>query len=238
MRKDIFILIIGYGRTGTSLCTGLLNSSPNLNLGYELNNSFIYSPKKEKFLNGDKIGSLEDIPILSKEFNGNKIAINASTSLFLVKLFIEKKVGFIHDQFDTLKIIFTERDTVDTLVSRKKRVMDKGVDLPMKEMIRDYLMGMFMIKELKLFCEQSSIDWYVFDFDVLLDGDTMFFSQRLFGFVGEIFKGRYVLDYKGIKNYSHARGVKRENVLFGHKEKFPKLRAEIIEALSKEKEFI
>lgn len=233
MRTDLFILIIGYGRTGTSLCTGLLNYSPELNIGYELNNQLIYSPNKEKFLKKYRIISNGGVQMLSYEFNGNKIAVNSTTFLEIIKPLLEKKTGFIHDRFDTLKVIFTRRNAVDTMVSRKKRMLDKGIDLSVKELVSDYLAGTVILSELKKFFTEKQIGWYLFDFDEILDKDTLYFAKKLFDFVGEPFKDEYVLEYRGVKNYTHAIGVSRRNTLFGRKDKFLNLRAEIIEELAR-----
>jgi len=37
MNKEKFILVVGHGRSGTSLCTGLLDSDPGCNFVYEMN---------------------------------------------------------------------------------------------------------------------------------------------------------------------------------------------------------
>ena len=104
MRKDIFVLIFGNPKTGTSLCRGLLDSSPRLNMGNELNNNCIYPE--------------EDILILSKEFNGNKVGVGERASLSRMKFLIENEVGIMHDRFDVLKVIFTKRDPINALVCR------------------------------------------------------------------------------------------------------------------------
>ena len=66
--KD-FILIIGIGRSGTTVCSGLLDQHPLIKMGYEVNNKELYAKNLNPFY------VLAEFP---EEFNANKIAFNSS----------------------------------------------------------------------------------------------------------------------------------------------------------------
>ena len=52
MNKDLFILVIGHARSGTSLCAGLLSESSEIQIGLEINNLSLVDIKKEDYKNG------------------------------------------------------------------------------------------------------------------------------------------------------------------------------------------
>ncbi len=223
LRRDIFILIIGHGRTGTSLCTGLLNSSPNINIGYEINNEWIHSEEKI-YLNSSLF--LKKVKI-SDEYNGNKIAINGKSSVQRISAFLENKFCITYSNFKKLKIIFTRRQAVNTIVSKYKRVSEKRKNVLITSIIEDYVVGIEKIEELKKVFE----DHYVFDFESVLEDNSRI--AGLFDFVGEEFFENYVSNYKGIMNYNHAVGVNSGNVLFGKESLFPELRKKVRKILNK-----
>lgn len=224
LRKDIFILIIGHGRTGTSLCTGLLNSSPNINIGYEINNQWIHS-KKNIDMNSSSF--LENITISNKDYNGNKIALNEESSISRIKIFHKNRFCIIHSDFKELKVIFTRRQAVNTIISKYKRVSEKRGNVLVEDIIEGHSITMKKIETLKGFFK----DHYVFDFESVLEDTSRI--AGLFDFIGEEFHEKYVSDYKGIMNYNHAIGVSSDNVLFGKENLFPELRKKVRKILNK-----
>lgn len=228
MREDIFILILGYGRTGTSLCAGLLDSSPNVSIGYEINNNLIHSTMKDEFLSKINLSeiNLSEFPKLSDEYNGNKIVFNSSTSLQLVKFAIENRYLFMNSIGEILKVVFTDRNSVSSIVSRMKRVSSKGIYLDYRFAVDEFIVSQSLIKRMKRYFSKNGIDYFIFDFDSVLEQPIEEVSQ-LFEFVGEEFDENYVTNYKGSRNYADARGVSEKNVVFGRTDKFKDLRTDI-----------
>lgn len=222
LRRDIFVLILGYGRTGTSLCVGLLNSTPRFNIGYEINNSDIYrdsSKKKLELLEKNLKFSINSV--FPEEYNGNKIVFSGRSDFDKFKFYYFQKVSIVGSEFLGVRVIFTERNPIDTLVSRNKRLLNKGIKTSISGLVCDYLSGMKIIKQVKEFFPNH----YIFDFDKVIDTPSL--SKGLFNFVGERYRERYITNYRGTGNYDHAIGVGKENVLFGRDDKFLKLRHDI-----------
>jgi len=229
MRHDLFVLILGYGRTGTSLCAGLIDASPGFVVGYELNNGLLTVNHADDVEEEATIRFLEDggNTKLSRDYNGNKIVINSGTNMNLFFYLLKNNSGFMHQRFKDLKVIFTKRDPISTLVSRKKRVIHKGIDLSVDVLVKDYLISMSSLSLIKSFVKTiKGVDFYVFDFDETI-ANPIFHAQKMFEYLGEPFDSRFVHEYKGSHNYSHAVGVGKQNVMYGYEGRFPRLREKL-----------
>ena len=229
LRRDIFILVIGHGRTGTNLCAGLLNSSYNLRLGLEINNRWVHVEESESLSRSSILRKAVSHPerTISYNYNGNKVVLGHRSSSDYFKFFCEKSIYVLHDNYEELKIIFTKRHPVSTVVSQYNRLGERRPDILVDSLVDKHITTMKIVEEMKSFF----IDYYIFDFDkVVEDG---YLAESMFDFVGEEFFYEYVSEYRGIGNYDHAIGIHPENVLFGREDLFPDLRAEITEAFIK-----
>ena len=220
---DKFVLVIGHGRSGTSLCVGLINSSPHMNLGYEVNNPRIHLLNCAKGKVAFKSMSKRKISEsrLPYKYNGNKIVLETLSSILLIKYFHKFRTEIIHDRFRDLKVVFTKRDPISIVVSEKKRKIHKGIEVQIPDAVENYFIIEEKIKELKEYFK----NYYVFDFDEAIKDP--YSIKGLFDFIGEKFFYSYVLYYQGINNYSHAKGVGPKNVLYGIEDKFADLRKEV-----------
>jgi len=115
MQEDIFILVFGHGRGGTSAVMGLINSFPDINMGFEENLALFQNPVSDSFE-------------LSHEFNGNKIILPFENYLSFSKIVscIETKKILLHSRFEKLKPVFVIRDPIDNLCSQYIRIRDGG----------------------------------------------------------------------------------------------------------------
>jgi len=224
LRRDIFVLIIGYGRTGTSLCVGLLNGSSHFNIGYEVNNQWVHCEENIDL----GFSSSFRKTVIPNEYNGNKIVINEKSSIQYIKAFCKNRFCIMHDNFKELKVIFTERQMVNTIISKYKRVSEKREGVLVENIAKEYIIAMKKVKKLK----EVFKDHYIFNFEMVLEDNSRI--AGLFDFVGEEFFESYASNYIGVGNYNHARGVNDGNVLFGRKDLFPKMRDKVRKILVKE----
>ena len=182
IRKDLFILIIGHGRGGTSAVTGFLNSFPGINIGFEQNLSKL---KKMK-----ELGLFFGIPYI---FNGNKIIFSGGIIEFEdIMYYLNKKTGLIHDRFRELKVVFVNRNVVDNICSQYIRAKAggqiKNKNLTIRKTFRRWIYAHNIINRLK---EHFGKDFLSFDFyefitkrhiqEELLDWIGVSFSRKDFG---------------------------------------------------------
>lgn len=164
INENIFVLILGQGRSGTSALTGFLNLVPWLNIASESNlpafqddGSRILALKKEFFLR---------VPY---EYNGNKfLAVHGDEFDFetYVKL-ISNKVLLIHDRFEILKLVFIFRNPIDNIASiylrRKTSGKEKYADFTIERTIELWIKSTSVLLGLLDFFEGSiSVDFYDF----------------------------------------------------------------------------
>jgi len=202
-------MIIGHGRSGTSLCTGLLNSVPEVNIGYEINNDEIE-------INGNI--NPKDFPV---DFNGNKIAISGSSSFSRFSEFINSGAVITNKKKEDTSFIFTKRNAIDTIVSTKYRNKLKCRNFSVEELVDNYIKAEAIIDQI---IEEVGL-FFLFDFDAVIEDPRV--CKGMFRFVNKEFLNEYVSDYTGTLNYTHATGVKKDNAVHGRKDKYLKLRDEI-----------
>jgi hypothetical protein len=209
--KD-FILILGHGRSGTTLCASLLNMVPGVNIGLEINNNKIG-------IDGFK---------LPYRYTGNKIVPHAHINYdYLIKAFTERK-WIIHKRYKNLKVIFTERDSIEILLSQYKRQIGKIEKLTIIDMVNDFLEVERRLNILKEFFGK----YYIFDFNkAVLDIEERI---SLFRFCGITYKKEYSDNYIGVKPYVYG-SIDKKNILFGRKKIFPSLAKKISMVLEKER---
>jgi len=120
MNKELFVLIIGIAGGGTTGTRGLINLSPCFNVAFE--------ERQEIFEKGQEIFEKEkNKNNFSKKFNGNKIAINRN--LFKIENLvecIEQKKIIMHSKFLRLKIVFVDRNPIDTVCSNHFKRIIRG----------------------------------------------------------------------------------------------------------------
>lgn len=160
LNKDLFVLVIGIAGGGTTGTRGLINLSPNFDIAFE---------KKQNNLED----SLEAVREKMKgdpfpdHFNGNKLALNRNNSSFHVENFIEcienRKI-IMHDNFLRLKIIFVDRNSVDTVCSNHFKRIIRGKpprSASLSEAIDNWLIRKKQIDFLKNYFKDSiSFDFY------------------------------------------------------------------------------
>ena len=134
LNKDLFVLVIGIAGGGTSATRGLINLSSQFNIAFE---------KRQDELN-DTLKCvrkrMETCISFPDKFNGNKIALNRN--IFEIKNLIEcieKRKLIMSDNFLRLKIVFVDRNPIDTVCStffkrillgksRKYRTLSEAID--------------------------------------------------------------------------------------------------------------
>jgi len=158
IREDLFILIIGHGRGGTSAVAGFLNSFPGINIGFEQN---LIELKEMK-----ELGSFSGIPYT---FNGNKIILGGKIIKFEDVVYcFDKKTGLIHDRFKELKVVFVNRNVMDNICSQYVRAKNTGKsrskNLTIKKAFREWVYEHNTINRLKKYFNGNyfSFDFYEF----------------------------------------------------------------------------
>lgn len=126
MKEDLFVLIIGIGRSGTSAVRGYLNLSPDLNIAFEENQMILEDDNRKVYAPPDKFewGSPLSERMVPYEYNGNKIIFgkNILTAKRIAEC-IEREKVILHDRFKDLKIVFVTRnreDTISSILSRRE----------------------------------------------------------------------------------------------------------------------
>ena len=201
LNRDLFILIIGHGRSGTTLCAGLLNQCPELNIALELNNNEI---TEENFRD-----SVQDSYPLSTDFNGNKVAIHHNLPVENFMYCLEKGLFIIHKEWKELKVIFTKRHHISTMVSRYIRIRNKGKKDSIEKVAQDYYRSEKTIKKLKFFFR----DYLTFEFENAVGSELV--RKSLFDHVGIKYYGIYSDMYGGQKQYRYGTEIRPENIQFG-----------------------
>lgn len=197
LNYDKFILIIGHARSGTSLCSGLLNESPEINIGLEINNLNLMR----------RSVWIEDI--FPKEFTGNKICIFQDIFCDEIIKSIKDRKGIMHDRWKDLKIIFTKRNALDSMISKKFRGLNKGQDLEFVRIVRDYAKFENEIIKLKKYFDNH----FVFDFDKAVLNSKI--AKRMFEYVEIEYSDEYYTQFRGIKPYFYGKGVSPNYIQFG-----------------------
>ena len=160
LNRDIFVLVIGMAGGGTTGVRGLINLSPHVNIGFEKKQGILR--ENEEIFKG-RMGSIISV----EQFNGNKIALNRN--IFKIQRLIEcieKRKVIMHDDFLRLKIVFVERNSVDTVCSNHFRVINNGgvsEHKSLSEAIDNWFIRKNQIEILKKhFKEHISVDFYLF----------------------------------------------------------------------------
>ena len=170
MREDIFILIIGHGRGGTSAVMGFFNSFPGINVGSEQNQVQV----------GKKI-----YPELSEEFNGNKIVMPDGIGLSFADIVvcIENRIGLIHERFNILKLVFVTRDPIDNLCSKYVRARNSGSSkykgFTLEGFVDDWIYNTKVLNTLGVYFGKNC---FGFDFYEFLEQDKI--KEDLLNWVG------------------------------------------------------
>lgn len=201
LNRKKFILIIGHGRSGTTLCTGLLNQCPELNVGLEVNNNKIVEKNFQE--------SLEDPYPLSSEFNGNKVAIHHNLPIENFMYCFENGLFVIHKEWKELKVVFTKRHHISTMVSRYRRMRNKGIEDSVEKIVHQYYRSEKIIKKLKFFFR----DYLTFELENAVSSELT--RKSLFDYVGVRYYGIYSDTYGGKKQYSYGTEIRPENIQFG-----------------------
>ena len=199
LNKDLFILILGHARSGTSLCANLLSKDSRVKIGMEINNQELSK------------GAIN--AVFPDMYNGNKVCIFEKISHADVIESIRRKSCIIGDEWNDLKIIFTKRNVVSSMVSKKFREMNKGNNFDYDEIVELYS---FHEKELRKLKELLP-EHFVFNFDeAILDQNIV---RNMFRFVGIKYNSRYYTKYRGIKPYLYL-GVGPKFIYFGREDKY------------------
>lgn len=184
LNKNLFVLVIGIAGGGTTAIRGLINLSPNFDIAFE---------KKQNNLED----SLEAVREKMKgdtfpdHFNGNKLALNRNNSSFHVENFIEcienRKI-IMHDNFLRLKIVFIDRNPVDTVCSNHfKRIIHGKVprNVNLSEAIDNWLVRKSQIDNLKeYFKDHISFDFY----SIILKNNL---RKELFKYLEDMYLEKY-----------------------------------------------
>ena len=204
MNKDLFILVIGHARSGTSLCAGLLNESPEIKIGFEINNLRLVENGKN-----DKV-------IFSEELTGNKICILSDLCCDKLIESIEEKKVIMHDKWKKLKVIFVKRNVISSMVSKKFRELNKGKPAKFDGIVKGHAICENKIKRLKKYFK----DYFIFDFDKAVF--SWEYVGEMFKYVGIRYEKKYFTEFKNVKNYRYGGGVSPHFVQFGMPEKCEK----------------
>ncbi len=201
LNRKKFVLILGHGRSGTTLCAGLLNQCPELNIGLELNNNKII---EENFQ-----ASMQGSHPLSADFNGNKVVIHPNLSAENFIYCLENGLFIIHKEWKELKVIFTKRHHISNMVSKYRRMRNKGKKDSVEKIAREYYRSEKTIKKLKLFFR----DYLTFEFENAVNSELV--RKSLYDHVGVRYYGIYSDTYGGQKQYKYGTEIRPENIQFG-----------------------
>jgi len=196
MNKDLFVLVIGHARSGTSLCAGLLSESPEMEIGLEINNLSLTRTKRSG------VGFPE-------ELTGNKICVLSGLYHYRVIECVEEKKEIMHNKWKNLKVVFTKRNVISSMVSKKFREAGKGNNLEFSDIVMDYAICEKKIVELKKYFK----DFFVFDFDKAIF--SWEYAKKMFEYVGVEYDKKYFIGFTNLKNYKYGKGICPGFVQFG-----------------------
>jgi len=202
LNKKLFILVIGHARSGTSLCAGLFSESPEIKIGLEINNLSLVRKRKKLAKN------------FPEELTGNKICILSDLHYYRIIECVEKRREIMHDKWKELKVIFTNRNIVSSMISKKFREAGKGKLLNFDDIVMDYAICERKIIKLKKYFN----DYFVFDFDKAIS--SWEYVGEMFEYVKVEYKRKYFTEFKNLKNYKYGVGVSPHFVQFGMPDKF------------------
>jgi len=218
LRKDLFILIFGHGRSGTTVCSTLLNMSSDFNIAYELYNNHLIGEKWEDLR--------EKNIVLSNEFNGNKIAVHYNLPYKNIMECINKGILIVHKNYESLKVVFVKRNSYSTIISQQKRLENKRkVFLSIECLVDRYIESEKTILKLK----KSFPDYHVFNFDKAISCELH--RKWLFDYIGSEYHHIYSESYVGKKNYIYG-SLREKNAMFQNPNNFPDAMKEIEEAFN------
>lgn len=219
MKESFFILVIGHARSGTSLTCGLLNLSPDVNIGFEENSDILWGissaiPEKTK---------------LSYDFNGNKISLASRYYVTSEKIidFFKKRIVLFHDRFTDLKVIFLNRNPIDTIASnylRRKlsgKSKDKGVTIT--GAVNTWIANQYVFLDLKDFFK----DYIEIKFENLIFDDET--KKELFQYVGCYFEEGFLNKEINVPIYGKSL-ITRNKLTFSH-DKYNEVKKEIADEL-------
>jgi hypothetical protein len=163
MIKNLFILLISHGRSGSSAVRGYLNLSPDINMAFEENLMILQDTNKKVWASPDQFSFDHDLlkRSLPSEFNGNKIILGPHfISAERIVEAVNRKVCIVNDNFDYLKILFITRNKDDLIQSIADRKGGSGYLDWAKE---NWEINEREIKKLKeYFPDHFSFDFYGF----------------------------------------------------------------------------
>ena len=122
MKKNLFILLFGHGRSGTSAVRGFLSLSPDINMAFEENLMILQDDNKKIYAVDDGFSFDYNLAkrVLSDECNGNKIILGPHfISAERIIECIERKVVITNASFSELKVLFVNRNKKDLINSIK-----------------------------------------------------------------------------------------------------------------------
>jgi len=213
IRKEIFVLILGHGRSGTTVCTSLLNMSPDFNIGFELWNNHIAGEQPKNLVKKNIV--------LSDEYNGNKVIPHPEVFYESIMECIDKGLLITHKNYKILKVIFVKRNYYSTIMSQQKRIgIKQGKDIPIENLVYKYIEVERTIIRLK----KAFPDYHNFDFDKAVGCELH--RKWLFDYVGSEYHPIFSESYIGGHNYPYG-SLKDSNTMFKDPDKFPELKDEI-----------
>ena len=205
MINNIFVLLIGLGRSGTSAVRGFLNLSPDINMAFE-ENLMILQKDNPKVWAGTDFSFDHHLlqRTIPEEYNGNKIILG---KYFVPAEFIaecaRRKVVIFNKNFDYIKVLFVSRKKEDLIASIIERKGDKSADWA-KE---NYEVNIAEMKKLKkLFPDHFGFDFYDFLKDEKVREDIFSYLDLSYSSVWskqKVDTVAYGINYLDVKNLNH-----------------------------------
>ncbi|MDY6894020.1 MAG: hypothetical protein SVO01_01170 [Thermotogota bacterium] len=203
MDDSIFIAIFGHGRSGTTLCAGLLNQSLEVNIGLEVNNQSLMDDKYKR----------PQFETLSKIYNGNKVAMLPNMNADAVISCLDNRNWIFRPNIGNLKVVFVHRDPVETIVSQRMRQRGKGKGkLSLKEQVERYKVAEFELRKLKRYFISNVGFYHRFEFNNAIKCERHI--KDLFEYVGVPYSPLYRENFKGEGQYNYG-GMAERMVMFG-----------------------
>lgn len=204
MDNSIFIAIFGHGRSGTTLCAGLLNQSPEVNIGLEVNNQYLVRNKYKNSI----------FKMLSEEYNGNKVAMLPNMSAESVIDCLKNKNWVFRPNMGKLKVVFVHRDPVETIVSQRmrQRGKDKG-NTTLEDQVKIYINAEKEIRKLKRYFLDNIGFYHRFEFNNAVRCERHI--KDLFEFVGVPYSPLFRENFKGAGQYTYG-GMGERMIQFGN----------------------
>jgi len=218
MSYPYFILILGHGRSGTSLCANLLNQHPDLNIGLEINNSEISNLfEKNQVLPGTPLKSV---------YNGNKIVRGFKIPYVLLWQCITEGIWIVHKEHKGFKVIFIKRSPVSTILSQYRRYQDKGgrEEWTVPFLVERYKETDYVLRKLKISLREIGVTYHSFDFDKAIDDELH--RKWLYDFAEIKYDPWYSDTYYGAVNYIYG-SIHESNSKHGGSTSFPHIRRQI-----------